>query len=216
MPAYYPIYLAISGRLCVVVGGGAVAERRIIGLREAGAKIKVVSPTLTPELQKLADANSIEAIVSIYEAVHLNDAFLVVAATNYRAVNAQVIADAQARALLVNAADALEEGDYIVPAVVRRGALCLSVATGGNTPTLTARLSRELAAQFGPEWANYVHLCGAMRDLIKENFAEPERRAVHARLTSAETELLALLREDRTEAAYALAHRIVFEPSVQE
>ena len=209
MPVYYPVYLAISGRRCVVVGGGQVAQRRVAGLREAGASVCVVSPALTPELQTLADAKAIETIVSTYRAAHIEGAFLAVAATDNRAVNAQVIADAQARHVLINAADAAEDGDFIVPATVRRGDLCISVATGGNTPTLTAKLSRELAAQFGPEWADYVELSGTMRDYIKTRIAEPERRAAHARLIASEAELLALLRENNIEAATELARNIV-------
>src|SRR5579871_907816 len=163
MARYYPLTLEIAGETCVVVGGGMVAERKVSGLLEAGARVRVVSPQLTPALQALAAAAQIEAQRAPYDPSCLTDALLVFAATDDRAVNAQVAADARARALLVNVADAPEEGRFIVPSVVRRGEFCLSISTGGANPMLAARLSEEMEQRFGPEYGAFVELLGQMR-----------------------------------------------------
>ena len=183
-----------------------MATRRVAGLLEAGAKVRVVSPEISAELQARADVGEMETIAAPYAAEFLEGAFLVFVATNDSAVNAQARRDAQARNLLVNAAEAPEAGDFIVPATVRRGDLLLSVTTGGATPTLAAEIRRELEARFGPEYAEYVELLGRLRDYIKEkNTSEPKRRAAHSRLLAIETELLTLLREGQSAKAAARA-----------
>jgi precorrin-2 dehydrogenase/sirohydrochlorin ferrochelatase len=210
MPRYYPLYLDLAGRTCLVVGGGAVAERRVRGLLEAGGSVRVISPTLTAALQALAEAGTIAYLPRGYESSALEGAVLAVAATNSRAVNAQVIADARAARILVNAADAPEEGDYIVPAVIRRGEFCLSVSTGGANPMLTARLAEEMETRFGPEYALYVELLGQFRVYIKKKTAETAaRRRALAALLAAEPLLLEQLKVGDSEAAQAIAAETV-------
>lgn len=210
MPRYYPIYLDLAGRVCLVVGGGAVAERRVAGLLEAGAEVRVISPTLTPGLQLQAEGQVIVHHDSLYEPSALEGVKLVVAATNSRAVNARVTADAQARQIPVNAADAPEEGDYIVPSVVRRGELCVSISTGGANPMLASRLAAELETRFGPEYTNYVELLGQMRLYIKSKTeAAALRRRALTELLDAEPLLLEQLKVGDREAAHTIATEIV-------
>ncbi len=210
MPRYYPIYLDLTDAFCLVVGGGAVAERRVLGLQEAGATIRVISPTLTPTLRALAQTQALQYLEGCYEPSALEGVKLVVAATDSRTVNAQVIADAQAARIPVNAADAPEDGDYIVPSVVRRGELCVSISTGGANPMLAARLAAEMETRFGPEYSEYVELLGQMRTYIKRNtsVAEIRRRAL-AGLLDAEPLLLEPLKVGDREAAHAIATEIV-------
>ena len=210
MSRYYPLYLDLTGRLCLVVGGGAVAERRALGLLEADAVVRIVSPTLTPALQALADRGTIQVLTGLYDPSVLDGVVLVVAATNSSAVNAQVIADARAARIPVNAADAPDDGDYIVPSVVRRGELCIAVSTGGANPILAARLAAELATRFGPEYAAYVELLGQMRAYIKSKteFAAVRRLALMDLLT-AEPRLLERLKAGDREAAHRIATDIV-------
>jgi precorrin-2 dehydrogenase/sirohydrochlorin ferrochelatase len=210
MPRYYPVYLDLSGRLCLVVGGGAVAERRVSGLLEAGATVRIISPTLTPPLQEQAERGVIAYRQGLYAPSSLEGVVLVVAATDSRAVNAAVIADARAARIPVNAADAPEEGDYIVPSVVRRGELCVSISTGGANPMLAARLAEEMESRFGPEYTVYVELLGQMRNYIKSKtgVAAVRRRAL-ADLLAAEPLLLPPLKAGDREAARAIAAEIV-------
>lgn len=212
MPRYYPIQLNLEAQTCLVVGGGAVAARKVAGLLEAGARVRVVSPRLAPELQARAEAGEIEARWAAYAPEHLNGVVLAFAATEDRSVNAQVAADAGARGIPVNVADSPEESGFLVPSVVRRGALCLSVSTGGNSPMLAARLCDELEARFGPEYGDFVELLGQMRSYIKERTRDvSRRRAAFARLLDSETELRAALRAGPPEAARVLAEALVAE-----
>jgi precorrin-2 dehydrogenase/sirohydrochlorin ferrochelatase len=206
----YPIHLHLADKTCLVVGGGVVAERKVTGLTAAGARVRVVSLSFTPELQRRAEAGEIETIAAAYEPRFLEDVCLVFAATDDRAVNARVAADAAERRLLVNTADEAAEGDFSVPATVRRGELCLSIATGGNNPMLAARLCEELERRFGPEYGAYVELLGRMRHYIKKSTEDAAaRRRALARLLDAEADLRRLLRFGQTEAASALAHDLV-------
>lgn len=210
MPRYYPLFLDLSDTLCLVVGGGAVAERKVLGLLEAGSSVRVVSPVFTPTLESLAAAGRIEAICAPYERAQLTGVSLVFAATNDRQVNAQIASDAAAQNLPVNVADAPHEGDFITPSVVRRGDLCIAITTGGNNPTLTARLAEELETRFGPEYAEFVQLLGRMRDKIKTTTTDPEaRRRAFTHLLDAEVELCRLLQVGQNEAAIAQAEALI-------
>jgi len=210
MPRYYPVYFDLGGRSCLVVGGGAVAERRVLGLQEAGAAVRVISPTLTPALRAQADNRTIEYRQGMYEPSALADVVLVVAATDSRAVNTQVIADARAARIPVNAADAPGDGDYIVPSVIRRGEFCLSISTGGANPMLAARLAAEMETRFGPEYADYVELLGEFRLYIKSKTdVTAIRRQALADLLAAEPLLLEQLKVGDREAAHAIATEIV-------
>jgi precorrin-2 dehydrogenase/sirohydrochlorin ferrochelatase len=206
MAMYYPLYLRLTGKRCLVVGGGPVAERKTHALLEAEAQVTVVSPEATPQLELWAKEGRVEWIRNIYRTELLAGVCLVFAATNSRQVNAQVIQEAAAQGIFSNSADAPEEADFITPSVVRRGDLCVSIATGGNNPMLTARLCAELEARFGPEYAGFVELLGQMRHYIKENYDSGEaRHAALTRLLDTEQELLDLLRQGKTDDARTLA-----------
>ena len=210
MPISYPIHLNLSNRLCVVVGGGAVAERKVLGLLEAGGRVRVVSPALSPKLTQLELAGEIETIVSAYHSSYIQEAFLVFAATNLPEVNAQIALDAKALNLLVNSADSPDAGDFVTPSVLRRGELCLSVTTGGGSPMLSSRISAELATRYGVEYGAYIELLGRFRVSIKTSIKEaPHRKAALAAILTRETELLALLREGKTEEADRMAESVL-------
>ena len=209
---YYPAHLDLSGKLCVVVGGGRVGERKVMGLLDANAMVRVVSMTLTPALEHLADEDRFETILAPYESVHLRGAWLVFAATNSREVNARITSDARVHNLLINVADSPETTNFIVPSTVRRGDLCIGISTGGHAPTLAARLSDELENRFGTEYGSLLELLGEMRDYIRQEIevSELRREAMH-RLVDAEADLRSLLRDGRQDEANHLAQTIVRE-----
>ncbi len=210
MPISYPIHLNLSNRLCVVVGGGAVAERKVLGLLEAGGRVRVVSPALSPNLLKLGVSGEIETIVSAYRSSYIQEAFLVFAATNLPEVNAQIVLDAKALNLLANSADTPDAGNFVTPSVVRRGELCLSVTTGGGSPTLSSRISAELSERFGEEYGAYIELLGRFRVSIKAKIKDPPlRKAALVAILTRESELLALLKEDKTEEADRMAEAVL-------
>lgn len=210
MRAYFPLYADITGKRCVVVGGGAVGERKAADLLAAGARVCVVSPEVTPTLQEQAHSGILEWLSVGYAPEHLEGAHLVFAATSRREVNAQVTTEARARGCWVNVADAPEDSDFIVPTVVRRGELCLSVSTGGNNPLLARKVANALEAQFGPEYASLVTLLGQMRAYVKTRTSDSaQRRAALACLVEQEAELRALLQSGNEAEAQTLAERIV-------
>lgn len=160
-PAHaYPVVLRLDGRLCVVVGGGAVALRKARGLLAAGARLRVVAPAILPEL---ATNPSLEILPRPFVAADLDGAVLVFAATNDRLVNAEVAACARSRGIPVNCADAPEESDFHLPAVLQRGPLTVAVSSGGESPALAAALRDRLAESVGPEWGILCEVLGALR-----------------------------------------------------
>jgi precorrin-2 dehydrogenase / sirohydrochlorin ferrochelatase len=144
--------LDLSGRRCVVVGGGAVATRKARKLLQAGAEVAVISPEVLPELEGMG----VETSRRPYEYGDLEGADLAFAATDSREVNAAVAREARERGVRVNVADRPSEGDFAVPSTLRRGGLQVAVSTGGASPTLARRIRDELEASFGPEWAGVV------------------------------------------------------------
>lgn len=160
----YPIALDLAGRRCVVVGGGAVAERKVRGLLAAGAVVTAIAPDLTPGLRSLASAGTIIWEERSYATGDLVDATLAFAATNRRAVNARVAAEARAVGALVNVADAPDEGDFSVPAVLRRDRLTVSVSTEGGSPIVAGLIRDRLADALGDGYITLLDLVTVVRE----------------------------------------------------
>lgn len=159
----YPVSLNISGRLCVVVGGGKVAERKILALLQAGAQVRAVSPQLTETLRTIAATGRIDWLARCFQAGDLSGAMLVFAATDNRAVNEQVAQEAEAGGQLLNVADAPDQCSFQVPAVLRQGDLTIAVSSNGKSPALSARITKRLEAEYGPEYAVLLDLLGRIR-----------------------------------------------------
>ncbi len=187
----YPASLAVAGRRCVVVGGGAVAERKVAGLLDADAAVVVVSPALTAQLADWAASGHLAHLARPYAAGDLAGAWLAVAATDRRAVNAAVATEAEALGILVNIADDPAASTLHTVAAVRRGDLVLTAATGGGSPALAALVRRKLDAAFGPEYAALAALLAAAR--ARYAHLPPAARAALGRVLATD-ELLELLR----------------------
>jgi precorrin-2 dehydrogenase / sirohydrochlorin ferrochelatase len=136
----------------VVVGGGAVATRKVGKLLQAGADVVVISPEVLPDLAGM----DVEILHRTYEYGDLEGANLAFTATDSREVNAAVALEARERGVPVNVADRPWEGDFAVPSTLRRGGLQVAVSTGGASPSLARRIRGELEEAFGPEWAAVV------------------------------------------------------------
>ena len=160
----YPIFLDLSGRRCVVIGGGEVANRKARKLLQARARVVVVSPEIGAELESVA----VEIHRRPYREGDLEGAYLAFAATNSREVNAAVAREAKGRGVPVNVADNPSEGDFALPSTLRRGRLQVAVSTGGASPTLARRIREELEDAFGPEWAGIVEELDAARRNAQE------------------------------------------------
>ena len=142
----YPIVLNMRGRLAVVIGGGAVAERKIAALLEAGATVRTVSPVIAPQLKTLVDEQRIAWERKSFEAADLDGATLVFAATDDERVNAEIVAAARARGVLVNDASKGDRGDFATPAVHRRDSLTIAIDTGGTAPAVAKLVREQLGA----------------------------------------------------------------------
>ena len=179
----YPIFAIIEDKPCLVVGGGAVGERKVLDLMAAGARVTVISPTLTPELAALADRGEITYLAEDFREEQVEGMALVMAATDDPKVNAAVSAAAQARAIWVNVADEPAYCTFIVPAQVRRGELTLAISTGGASPAVAQKLRQELEQRFGPEYKPYLTLLKGVRTrLLSERRGHPENAALFHRL----------------------------------
>jgi precorrin-2 dehydrogenase/sirohydrochlorin ferrochelatase len=164
---YYPLFVSLHERVCLVVGGGSVAERKIRTLQSHGASIRVVAPSLTAWLKAQLELNRIDHLGTGYESSHLNGVDLVFVATDNLALNQQVAADAQIRRIWCNMATDPHLGSFVVPAVVERGPLSIAISTAGVSPAAARRIREDLEQQFGPEWGPYLVLLGSIRTAIQ-------------------------------------------------
>jgi len=163
---YYPVNLDLTHKRCVVIGGGEVAERKVERLLECGARVTVVSRTLTPGLAKGKAAGQLEHVDRDYEATALDGAFMVIGATDRGDVNERISGDATARGLLVNIVDDPDRCNFILPSLVRQGDLSIAVSTGGKSPALAKKLRKELERQYGPEYQTLIDIMGTLRQKI--------------------------------------------------
>jgi siroheme synthase-like protein len=160
---YYPIYLNMTERRCLVIGGGAVAERKIAGLLEAGAKLTVVSPAITDTIAHWAKEHGIELIARRYRTSDLTEHEIVFVATDDGAANAQVFSDGRRLGVWVNAADDPEHCDFILPSVLRRGDLTVAVSSGGTSPALSRTIREELEIYFTEEYGLLAKMAAEAR-----------------------------------------------------
>jgi precorrin-2 dehydrogenase / sirohydrochlorin ferrochelatase len=172
----FPMFVKLEGRSCLVVGAGRIAESKIPGLLEAGAKVRVVAPEANTAVADWASSGRISWDAKQFEPTDLGNTFLVIAATASGVLNETVFREAGLRNILCNAVDDPGHCDFYYPAVVRRGALQLAISTGGHSPALAQRLRRELEEQFGPEYAAWVDELGEAREEIFSREMEPESR----------------------------------------
>ncbi|MBI4880850.1 MAG: siroheme synthase, partial [Planctomycetes bacterium] len=174
----YPVMLDVHNRLCLVVGGGGVALRKVTGLLAEGARVTVVAPAPMPALEELGKEQSVRLERRPYRQGEASAYSLVFAATDDRAVNRQVFDDAGAAGVWVNVADDPELCTFHLPARVRRGALQLAVASRGEAPFVVRRLRQVLERRFGPEWAEWVDAAARFRRAVRDRrLSEAEQEA---------------------------------------
>jgi precorrin-2 dehydrogenase / sirohydrochlorin ferrochelatase len=164
---FYIACLKLTGRSCLVVGGGDVGLEKVEGLLACDGQVTVVAPELQPTLRSYADEGSIEWLARSYEPADLEGRFLVIAATNDSEVNIRVFEDAERRAMLANIVDVPPLCNFILPAIVRNGALAIAISTAGASPALAKRMKREIAELFGEPYARLAILLNDARGWAK-------------------------------------------------
>jgi precorrin-2 dehydrogenase/sirohydrochlorin ferrochelatase len=163
---YYPLCLDISGKRCVVVGSGNVAERKVERLLSCGARVEVVGKALTPVLAAWKGEGRIVHREADYEDSCLSGASLVIGATDDETVNERIAKDARTRGIPVNIVDNPARCDFILPSVVERGDLLIAVSTGGKSPALAMKLREELEEAYGPEYVVLLEILGELREKV--------------------------------------------------
>jgi len=205
---YFPVFLDLKNRKCVVVGGGRVAERKIQNLRKAGAAVTVVSPRLTPALERLKETKGIEHRRRAYKTGDLKAAFLAVAATDHRPTNEKVFREASARRIPVNAVDDPVHCTFIVPAVISRGDILIAISTGGRSPALAKALRKKLEREVGGEYSSLLKLIGAVRKSIPPlGWGPMKNQKIYRRLL--QEDVLDLLRRGNHKALGRLLREII-------
>ncbi len=173
---YYPVFLKLEGRKCLVIGGGGVAERKVRTLARCGADIYVVSPELTSGLKEMSDTGRIHHRAGFYHPTDLEDVFLVFCATDDDEINGAVAADCAARNIAVNVVDDPKRCSFVVPSVVHRGDFKLAISTGGNSPHLARVIRQDLETLFGPQFEEFTTFIGRVRKQVLQTVSDPEKR----------------------------------------
>lgn len=181
---YYPVFLNLAGKRCLVVGGGRVAERKCVSLIKAGAKITVVSPELTPKLKLYDEQGLIKHINRPYRSSDIKSAFIVIAAASSAETNERIFNDAKAASQdnllpdkLLNIADNPALCSFIVPSVVKRGQLTIAISTGGASPAIAKSIRKELQALYGPKFTKYLTRVKKAREKVVAETPDKKERA---------------------------------------
>jgi precorrin-2 dehydrogenase/sirohydrochlorin ferrochelatase len=173
---YYPVYLDLKDRPCLVIGGGTVAERKVITLLEAGADVTIVSPTLSLKLQELSGSGKITHRQKNFEEKDLSGEFLVIAATDSPDMNTIAAQACKKKNILVNVAVPPDESSFIVPSVVERGDLLIAVSTSGISPALAKKIRQELESRYGAEYALFLERLAKVREQVLEEVTDERKR----------------------------------------
>jgi precorrin-2 dehydrogenase / sirohydrochlorin ferrochelatase len=193
---FYIACLRLSGRRCLVVGGGEVGLEKVEGLLACDADVTLVAPDAVPELEELAREDSIHWERRAYDPADLEGSFLVIASTDDTDVNIRVYEDAEARAMLVNIVDVPPLCNFILPAIVRTGPLAIAISTAGASPALAKRMKREIAEAYGEPYARLAVILNDARGWAKATLPTyQDRKAFFEGIVNGDPDPVELLRE---------------------
>ncbi|MDO9041664.1 MAG: bifunctional precorrin-2 dehydrogenase/sirohydrochlorin ferrochelatase [Desulfocapsaceae bacterium] len=191
--AFYPINLNITGQLCVVIGGGAVATRKITSLLLCDAKVRVISPEISPEIKKLIDKNKLEWVPRVYRTGDLQKAILAYALTDSPEVQRQITTEAKELGIPINIANNPDACTFQTAATIRRGELLIAISTGGGSPALAATIRKELELRYGPEYGELVKLLTEIRQLtVGQDSSQEQHKLLFTKII--QTNILSLLK----------------------
>ncbi len=204
LPSCYPVFLTLKGKKCIVIGGGRVAERKVLSLLESGADITVISPEVTKRLRgksvnrvnrvnrAKSSGGNLRHISREYKKGDLKNAFLVIAATDSNEINRRVSKDAPC---LVNVVDVPSLCNFIVPSVVKRGPLTIAISTSGVSPSIAKAIRKELEKLYGAEFGKRL---ASLRKIRTKAMAEIKDKKKRGRfLKKLGTEAIKKLRQKK-------------------
>ena len=199
---FYIACLKLTGRRCVVVGGGEVGLEKVEGLLACGGEVTLIAPEAGRELEELAAEGSIRWERRVYGGPQdLEGVFIVIACTNDTDVNIAVYEDAERRAMLVNVVDVPPLCNFILPAIVRTGPLAIAISTAGASPALAKRIKRQIADEFGEPYARLAVLLNDARGWAKATLPTyQDRKDFFEGIVNGDPDPIALLRAGDTQA----------------
>jgi precorrin-2 dehydrogenase/sirohydrochlorin ferrochelatase len=165
---FFPIFLKISGRSCLVVGGGDVGTRKVNSLLASGAYVTVVSKDISDELKELVDRGKVKYLEGAFSPDHLSGIFLCIVAIDNKSVTDKIAGICRKSGVLVNVADDPEMCDFYFPSVVSRGDLTIAISSGGTSPAMAKKLREEMEVEYGPEYESVFKVMGFLRDRLMQ------------------------------------------------
>ncbi len=213
---YYPVYLKLKGKRCVVIGGNDEAECKVVGMLAADGEIVVISPEPSPGIKKLAEQGRIDLHERPYQPGDLAGAWIVFAVTTDATEIAQIWAEGAQVNALVNVMDNVPHCNFIAPSLIKRGDLTVAISTNGKAPAIAVRLRQMLDEIIGPEYGEFLALAGTLRAPLAAKYPSfEERRRMWYELV--DSGVLELLREGQHEAVHQRVRDIMqIEPANQE
>ena len=192
---FYIACLRLTGRRCVVVGGGEIGLEKVEGLLACDGRVVLIAPDAVPELVELASEGSIEWVRREYRPGDLEATFIAIAATDDTDINIRVFEDAEERAMLVNVVDVPPLCNFILPAIVRTGPLAIAISTAGASPALAKRIKREIAEEYGEPYARLAVLLNEARGWAKGTLPTyQDRKAFFEGIVNGDPDPVELLR----------------------
>ena len=205
---YYPIFLKVENRPCLVVGGGEVGARKVKTLLSCGASVALVSVEVVDWLEEKIRKGAVDLVGKHYEEKHLEGCFLVIAATDDLELNRRIARDAEKRGLLCNVVDYPQEGNFILPGLIQRGALTLAISTSGKSPALARQIREDLEQRYGAEYAEFLEIMGAVRSrLLRQSQDSRANKEKFDRLVK--SELLELVRRRDFETVDSILQKVL-------
>jgi precorrin-2 dehydrogenase/sirohydrochlorin ferrochelatase len=202
---FYIACLKLTGRRCLVVGGGDIGLEKVEGLLACDGDVVLVAPDAHPELERLAAEGSIEWIRREYEPADLERCLIAIAATDDTEANIRVYEDADRRAMLVNVVDVPPLCNFILPAIVRTGPLAVAISTAGASPALAKRMKREISELFGTEYAELAVMLNDVRGWAKGTLPTyQDRKEFFESIVNGDPDPVVLLRRGDREGVRAL------------
>ena len=168
MPRYYPAFIDVRGRRCVVIGGGALGEEKVVKLLECDARVTVIAPEVTSAVEEMAAEGKIEWLMRQYKPGDLAMAFIAIASTDSDELNRQIYAEAEERNVLLNVVDVTHLCTFIAPSVARRGEVTVATSTGGASPALARTFREKLEASRILEYADLAPLLARGRAELRQ------------------------------------------------
>ena len=210
---YYPVYLDIEERDVLIIGGGNVCARKAETMMKYGARVTIVSPDFTDEIEEWARQGVLELRRKPYEEPDLNGASIVIASTDDPCVNARIARDCRRRKIPVNVVDVTHLCEFIVPAIVESGSIQIAVSTGGKSPALARTLKEDLQKFVGPEYDEVNQVLGSLRSAAKKTLpTDIDRKRFFDSIIA--KGILEMLREGRRNDAYTTIARSCEEAGV--